>query len=325
MAEQLEHQIAVIDYPGAQQSAIHGLIDLFETANRLNPARDAGASRFSVLRLPADDCRGEYQCGLLALILPPCLTGTVEKGALATLKEWIRARHCEGTIACSVCAGAFILADADLLDDRPATTHWVLAQRFALEFPKVKLDQDKMLVDDGDVLTAGGVMAWTDLGLRLIERWMGKPAMLATARMFLIDPGGREQRFYSSLEPQLAHADAGIVKVQNWLALHYARSVRINTLANLAGLGERTFLRRFQSATGQSPNRYLQQLRVARAKEQLALDERPIDAIAESVGYADVSAFRKIFQRTVGLTPGAYRQRFSVARGSALVPREFQR
>src|SRR3546814_2602828 len=90
----------------------------------------------------------------------------------APIATWLRARHRDGSIVCSVCAGAFVLAESGLLDGCASTTHWALAPEFAARFPDVRLEAERMLIDDGDVLTAGGVMAWTDLGLRLIERWL---------------------------------------------------------------------------------------------------------------------------------------------------------
>ncbi len=305
--------IGILHYTGAQLAAIHGLRDLFETAARLAGARGAAARelRVQVLALHGDE-PPPAGTPLAALILPPRLDGEPTAAEAAALAPWIRARHREGTRVCSVCAGAFLLAASGLLDGRAATTHWTLAERFAMRFPEVRLDIAKLLIDDGDLLTAGGVMAWTDLGLRLIEQLLGPAVMLATARMFLIDPGEREQRYYSSAAPRLAHGDAAVLRAQQWLAAHFTEPVLMPQLAALAGLGERTFLRRFRAAAGDTPTGYLQQLRVARARELLELSDRPVDAVAWQVGYEDTSAFRRVFQRVVGLAPGAYRQRFAV-------------
>lgn len=300
--------VGILHYPGAQLAAIHGLRDLFETAARLAAERGGPARPLQVRVLNASECSDYAGPPLAALILPPRLDGVPGQSEAAELVPWIRARHREGTRICSVCAGAFLLAATGLLDGRAATTHWTLAERF----PKVQLDIAKLLIDDGDLLTAGGVMAWTDLGLRLIEDLLGPAVMLVTARMFLIDPGEREQRYYSSAAPRLAHGDAAVLRAQQWLATHFAEPVSMPQLAAQAGLGERTFLRRFRAATGDTPTVYLQQLRVTRARDLLELSAQPIDAIAWQVGYEDTGAFRRIFQRIVGLAPGAYRQRFAV-------------
>ena len=304
-------RIGILEYPGAQQAAVHGLADLFETAARLESQGASQNPRLQVVHYKAGNYRSQGVAPTAALILPPSLVGTPTSRDAAPFVPWIKAHHRRGTRVCSVCAGAFLLAETGLLDERPATTHWALADTFGQRFPQVRLDVAKLLIDDGDVVTAGGVMAWIDLGLRLIEQLLSPTTMLATARMFLVDPAGREQRFYSSHSPRLGHGDSAILKVQQWLQAQHGATITIAGLARTAGLGERTFLRRFRGATGQTPTSYLQQLRVARARELLELSSLAVDDVAWKVGYADPSAFRKIFQRIMGLSPGAYRQRFS--------------
>ena len=304
-------RIGILDYPHAQQAAVHGLVDLFETAARLDVEQGAARRRIEVERLARRDCGKPPLAPLRALILPPCLVGTPTAAQAAPFLPWLMQRHAGGTWLCSVCAGAFLLAETGLLDGRPATTHWALADAFAQRFPRVRLDAAKLLIDAGDVLTAGGVMAWTDLGLHLIERLLGPAVMLATARMFLIDPAGREQRNYASPTPRLDHGDSVILELQRWLQSSHGSRLSITAMAERSGLGQRTFLRRFQAATGQNPVNYLQQLRVNAARQLLELTARPVDQIAWQVGYEDSSAFHKVFRRVVGLTPGAYRLRFA--------------
>lgn len=306
----LPARIGVLDYPGAQRAAIHGLVDLFETAARLDVERGASRRRIAVESITRKDCRRASATPWAAVILPPCLSGTPTPRDATPFTSWLREQHRRGTRLSSVCAGAFVLAETGLLDGRPATTHWALADSFALRFPNVRLDIAKLLIDDGDLLTAGGVMAWTDLGLRLIEQFTTPAVMIATARMFLLDPAGREQRHYSDPAPRLGHGDAPILRVQHWIKARHGEKLTMAAMCEQARLGERTFLRRFQSATGQTPTAYVQQLRVSRARQLLESSSQAIDRIAWSVGYEDPSAFRKIFHRIVGLSPGEYRRRF---------------
>lgn len=304
-------RIGILAYPGAQAAAVHGLVDLFAVANRLNEGPGPGLE-VQVLqteaRLPGTTVLWT------ALILPPSLGGGDPAKPDAGLVRWLRRCHRLGTLLCSVCAGAFTLAETGLLAGRPATTHWALGATFASRHPEVLLDTDRMIVDEGDLITAGGLMAWVDLGLRLIERYLGPTTMLATARFFLVDPGGREQRFYSPFSPVLTHGDRLVLKAQRWLQTHSGERVGLEVLARKAGLGERTFLRRFQKATGFTPIAYVQHLRVGKARELLEASDRSIDEIAWQVGYEDTGAFRKVFQRVMGLTPGEYRRRFSHVR-----------
>lgn len=304
-------RIAVLAYPGAQRASVHGLVDLFETAARLAAASPVALPDLQVQTFSPEECRGRRGSGLAAAILPPRLTGTITKEEAAPLLPWLRARHREGTSLCSVCAGAFLLASTGLLDGRKATTHWALAGAFAAAYPRVRLDADRMLIDEGDVMTAGGVMAWIDLGLRLVERFLTPALMLQTARMFLVDPPGREQSPYAPHTPATAHGDGAVLRAQHWLTERYAGEISMPRLAAASGLGERTLLRRFKAATGDTPTLYLQRLRVGRARELLELSSKPVDDVAWQVGYGDPGAFRKVFQRVVGITPGEYRRRFA--------------
>lgn len=320
--ERASPHIGLLDYPGAQAAALYGLSDLFLTAARLHGREDPesgpalkvsiwtgrGGGRWA----PGQELSSDPQPPLSALLVPPSLEAERWRREQADLPAWIAQRHREGSLLCSVCAGSFLLAETGLLEGRSATTHWALAEAFRARYPGVDLAIEKMVVDEGDILTAGGLMAWVDLGLRLVERYLGPASLLATARFLLVDPGDREQRFYSRFAPRLDHGDAAVLKAQHWLQTPDAEGARVADMAKMAGLGERTFLRRFQKATGLAPKAYLQHLRVTRAQELLQRGGTTISAVAWQVGYEDPAAFRKVFQRIVGLSPGDYRRRFTI-------------
>ncbi len=247
------------------------------------------------------------------LIAPPSLIMPAKMQSAGHFAGWVRKRRAEGATVCSVCAGAFLLGEAGLLEGREATTHWAFADALSEKYPAIRVNADRMVIDDGDIITAGGILAWADLGLTLVERLQGPSVMLATARFLLVDPPGREQRPYSRFIPRLNHGDAAILKVQHWLQATGARDHTVATLSGHAGLEERTFLRRFAKATGLRPTEYAQQIRIAKAREALELTRRPVEQIAFEVCYVDPSAFRKLFQRITGLAPADYRSRFGVA------------
>ena len=142
--------------------------------------------------------------------------------------------------------------------------------------------------------------------------------MIETGRFLLIDPAGREQRHYSRFAPRLNHGDEMILKVQHWLQAREARAVSVPEMARVAALEDRTFLRRFKVATGMTPTEYVQHLRIGKARELLEFTKRPVDQIAYAVGYEDTSAFRRLFNRIIGLSPGAYRQRFTTPTSTAV-------
>ena len=306
-------RIGIANYPCAQQAAVLGLKDLLEAASRFQQAEASNPHPFQVDLI--DRFSTDAFDSLDTVILPPCLGPRPEGADLAAIARWVAWQHAEGALICSICAGAFALAETGLLNGRQATTHWALAKEFTDTFPKVQLEASRLIIDDGDVITAGGLMAWMDLGLKLVARFMGPAVMLETARFFLIDPGEREQSYYNLFSPNLAHGDARVLKVQHWLQANYQGTVTVPQMAAIAGQEERTFLRRFHSATGLNPSEYLQRLRIAKARERLELTTASIESIAMDVGYLDVSAFRRLFQKIVGLSPRDYRKRFAPAGG----------
>lgn len=304
-------RIGIVAYRGAQAAAVYGLTDLFEAAGRLHTTCPGEPPHLTVQTLRPEEGLPRPDVPFTALVLPPSLGDGEPHGPLGPLVPWLIERHREGTQLCSVCVGAFVLAETGLLAGRPVTTHWALRERFVARFPSVALDTDELVIDDGDIMTAGGVMAWVDLGLRLVARWLGPAVMLDTARYFLVDPGGREQRFYSCFQPALTHGDEAILAAQHWLQAKSSHKITVGMMAKKAGLGERTFLRRFQAATGLRPTEYLQHLRVGKARELLERSSASIDEVARSVGYEDPGGFRKVFHRLMGLSPGEYRRRFA--------------
>ena len=316
-------QIGILAYPDSQLAAIYGLTDLFVEASRISRELSGSAAhglRVTHWRIAPDgrqverslDTQGERPDLPAVVIAPPTLKGPPRPETSGLFAQWLCDRHAEGATLCSICGGAFLLAEAGLLRNRRVTTHWSYAEELARRYPEVRVDIDRLIIDDGDILTSGGIMAWTDLGLRLIDRFLGSPVMLATARYFLIDTAGREQRFYGSFSPRFHHGDEAVLRVQHWLQKEGARAVTLAAMAAHAGLEERTFLRRFRKATEFNPTEYCQRLRVGKAREMLELTSRSIDQVAWDVGYKDAGSFRKVFQKVVGLKPGDYRKRFGV-------------
>jgi transcriptional regulator GlxA family with amidase domain len=328
MAQGQAIEIGLVLYQGAQQASVLGLTDLFFVANRIavsyqkQPGPLLRVTHWQQETPVAPPVRvfdnGENASSVLtALILPPTLAEPPRGAEAGSLTAWLRDQHASGVVLASVCAGAFLLAETGLLAGRPMTTHWAYADQLQERFPRVRVDADRLIIDDGDVISAGGLMSWTDLGLRLVDRLLGPTVMIETARMLLVDLPGREQRYYSVFSPRLTHGDAAILRVQHRLQATQAKDIALATLAALAKLEERTFLRRFQKATGMTTTEYCQHLRVGRARELLQFGTAPIDRVAWEVGYSDQGAFRKVFTRIVGLSPGEYRRRFSAGRGTA--------
>ncbi|MDU9394387.1 GlxA family transcriptional regulator [Pseudomonas sp. zfem002] len=309
-------EIGILVYPGAQMAAVYGLTDLFSVANRL--AADLGMAQRAPLRV----CHWEDSDGVLqvshdshqrnsfqprVMIVPPSLTQEPTAELLERYRQQLRDWHGDGALLVSVCVGVFFIAASGVLDGRSATTHWNFAQSLAERFPRVRVEANLPLLEDGDVITSAGLMAWTDVGLKLVERFLGQTLATETARFLAVEPV-RVKPAGSSFSPRLDHGDEAVLKVQHWLQSTGAREVSVTLMAECAGLEERTFLRRFRSATGLKPTEYCQQVRVGRACRMLEFTRRSIDQIAWGVGYQDPGAFRKVFHKVTGLAPSDYRR-----------------
>lgn len=311
-------EIGLLLYPGAQMAAVLGMTDLFGTANGIVSARRQNAAR--PLRIShwqdgarVHDSGPDAETSPAVLIVPPAFGSPITRQDALPHAEWLRACHAAGTALGSICTGAVVLAETGLLDGRTITTHWTFDQHMRERFPKVRLDLDRMVVEDGDIITGSGAMSWVDVGLKLVDRFLGPDVMVETARTLLVDPPHREQRYYSGFAPNLTHGDTAVLKVQHWLQASGAKEVELSRLVAESGLEGRTFLRRFKKATGLTTTDYIQRLRMTKARELLQFGTMPVDQVAWEVGYGDTSAFRKVFMRITGLSPAAYRQRFRTA------------
>ncbi|MDB6144450.1 MAG: AraC family transcriptional regulator [Pseudomonas sp.] len=314
-------EIGLLIYPGAQMAAVHGLTDLFAVANRLvSEQPEAKLPLLRVTHWSATDGQSiervfDSQPALdsqpVAVLIPPSISGLPSSTSFQPTARWIREQHGAGAVIGSVCVGAFLLAETGLLSGRTVTTHWTAGKALGEQFPLLKVDVDKPMIDDGDLITTAGLMAWAELGLRLVQRLLGPSIAMATARFLVIEHSDSAQ-YGGNFAPILGHGDAAILKVQHWLQGSGAVDVSLTGMAAQAGLEERTFLRRFRSATGLKPTEYCQHLRVGKARELLEFTNRTVDHIAWTVGYQDPGAFRSTFKKITGLSPSDYRGRYGV-------------
>jgi transcriptional regulator GlxA family with amidase domain len=322
-------EIGLLVYPECQLAAVHGLTDLFRIAGEWARAEGSGEADWQQIRVShwhveddtvacVWDSHPRRPHHLTHVIAPPSIVMPERMRSMPTAAQWLNACHEGGAVVCSVCAGAFVLAESGLIDGRRATTHWAFAEALAERYPEVHLAAEAMVVDEGDIMTAGGILAWTDLGLTLVERLLGPGTMLATARFLLIDPPRQAQDVYKAFIPNFEHGDAAVLRAQHLLHASSQTAHSVPELATHAGLADRTFLRRFVRATGLRPTEYLQQVRVMKARDELELGTGNVDQIAWRVGYADTSSFRRLFQRITGVSPQVYRQRFGRSRSPSI-------
>lgn len=311
--------IGLLVYPGVLMSSVYGLSDLFLVANA--QARTLGHSgktiRTSLWSAQTDgvvraNLQGSNESlqNIHVIIAPPTLGEPPVGDRLGYIPGWLRGLHSTGTMLASVCGGVYVLAETGLLSGRTITTHWEHGESVRTRYPDVAVDVEKLIIDEGDIITAGGMMSWIDLGLNLVDRFMGSKVMLATARFMVVDPGAREQRFYSGFRPRLDHGDSAILELQHWLHGTDTKRLTLTAMANRLNLTPRTFLRRFNKATGLNPTEYCQRLKMAKSRELLGRAEFTLEEVARVSGYEDPKAYRQIFRKVFGLSPAEYRVRF---------------
>jgi transcriptional regulator GlxA family with amidase domain len=274
------------------------------------PLRSAAGPGIAVeaalAELPRPDLVIVTDLGLEADVAP--------RGRWAEEAGWVRHAYAAGAVVCSVCTGALFLAEAGLLDGLEATSHWAATGVVRAHYPQVRLRPERILCPAGPehrIVTAGGASTWTELGLYLVARFAGEAEAWRLSKVFVIGDKADGMLPFAALARPRQHEDAAIAAAQLWLADNYTAANPVARMAEVAGLAERTFSRRFRKAKGYGAVEYVQALRLEEAKQMLETTGEATDTIAAAVGYADPVFFRRLFKRSVGVTPARYRQRFA--------------
>jgi transcriptional regulator GlxA family with amidase domain len=225
--------------------------------------------------------------------------------------DWVQLRAKRARRIASVCTGAFVLAASGLLDGRRAATHWSSCAELARRFPKVRVESDPIFVRDGSVWSSAGVTAGIDLALALVEEDLGPKVALAVARflvVFMKRPGGQAQ-FSTALALQAADDKFGAL--HEWINKHLGDDLSLPVLAEQAGMSERSFSRHYAEATGLTPARAIERLRVEAARRLLTESDLPAKRISQRCGFGSEETLRRSFLRLLAVTPQEYRARFS--------------
>lgn len=226
----------------------------------------------------------------------------------AAILPWLQAIAAQSTLICAVGTASCFLAEAGLLNNKPATTHWFYFDEFAKRYPRVRLQRQHLITQAGNLFCAGSVNSLADLMIHFIQRFYGQDIAQQTESHF--SPEIRqsyESHFYSdsifTVQP-----DEDVARIQQWLQSHYRQSINMHELAEEMDLSTRTFNRRFKKATGFSPSDFLQNIRLQHARDLLKESNLGVSEIADQVGYNDGSYFTKLFRKQLGITPLAYRK-----------------
>ena len=249
------------------------------------------------------------------LILIPAFTTSDIKEAVQQNHQylpWLNKQYNNGAEVATFCTGAFLLAASGLLNGKIATTHCDACTAFAAAFPQVNLQADKTVTRDGRLYTSGGATSTFHLLLHLIQRHCGKDMAIRTAKKFAIDMDRDKQSYFSTFQPTKNHNDDLVATAQQKIESSYHDTGTIEEMIKDIPSSRRNMVRRFKQVTGITPIEYLQQTRIAAAKKLLEQTKQQMTEIIFNAGYNDPKAFRKIFRKTVGMTPSEYREKFQV-------------
>ncbi len=227
------------------------------------------------------------------------------------MSGWLKSQAKSAQRLGSLCVGAYLLAEAGLLDGRRATVHWKYARELALRHPLVSVDPNPIWLQDGNLYTSAGISAGIDLALAWVEQDHGSAAALKVARelvLFLRRPGGQDQ-FSASLAAQALGTKA-IHELQVWMAENLNRQITVGSLAERVSMSPRNFARVFTREMGATPSRYLLQLRVEAARRLLEQTDKGPAQISFACGFSSADVMRRAFHRLLGTTPGKYRGHF---------------
>jgi transcriptional regulator GlxA family with amidase domain len=319
--------VEVLAFPDVQLLDVAGPLQVFASAN--DRAAEQGLARPYVVTVVAPESQITATAGLsfAAAALPASASpvdtvivaggqGVMRAANDAELVDWVRGRAGIARRVASVCTGAFLLGAAGLLNGRRAVTHWEYCAELARRHPLVTVDPDPIFIHAGPVWTSAGVTAGIDLALALVEEDLGRQLALAVARhlvVFLKRPGGQAQ-FSAALT--LQSSDDRFASLHEWLRTNLDDDLSLRRLAAQAKkMSERSFLRRYRDATGMTPRRAIERLRVETARQLLAETTMPLKRIAQRCGFGTEETMRRTFLRVQGTGPSDYRARFSAARG----------
>lgn len=309
----MTRNIALVVFPGFQLLDAAGPIAAFEIAERFAPdaytleilAAHAGATPSSAGVAFAADALHD---GPFDTIMIAGGDGTRSLPDLAEIVGWLRRVAPTARRVTSVCSGAYLLAEAGVLDGRRATTHWGRSDDFARRYAQVRLEPDRIYVRDGHVWTSAGITAGIDLALALIEEDLGGDIARSTAQQLVVHqrrPGGQSQ--FSGLVA-LGAVDGRFGTLMDWMREHLAEPLPVERLAARCAMSPRNFARAFAAEVGATPAKAVERLRLEAARSHVEGGREPIDSVAEKVGFGDPERMRRAFLRAFGQPPQALRR-----------------
>ncbi|MGA9334138.1 MAG: helix-turn-helix domain-containing protein [Rudaea sp.] len=323
--------LGILVFDGCMASSVTGPADALYVAQRLADIRAPGAAPrfrstvFSARKKARVRCSAGMEFGGIEpigenpgfdLVLVPGIDHRTQEDILQQRVRLrpelalLRTLHAGDTRIAATCSGTLLLAMTGLLDGHRATTSWWLASTMRKRFPAIRVEEQSLIVEDGDFVTTGASTAVFSLMIRIIAETAGDELAQQTSRMMLLDLERQSQAPYISqaLLEKPRHSLAE--KISHFLDRELHNQISVSRLAGHCGTSERTLLRHFRTHYGVGPLSHIQHLRVERAKALLETTQLSFDEVVERCGYSDVPSFRKLFKRETSLTPAVYRERF---------------
>ncbi|MER6345064.1 GlxA family transcriptional regulator [Streptomyces sp. NPDC001595] len=320
------HRVVIVAFPGTELLDVTGPAEVFSVASRVAGAdrpeyfvqiatADGGpVTTSSGVRLMADLTFDGVSGPIDTLLVPGAIEivdDRVEPVIDHEVTRWLRSAAPRARRFGSICAGAHLLADAGLLEARPATTHWLTARRLAAEHPLVQVDPDPIFIRDGHVWTCAGVTSGMDMALAMVAEDHGQDLALATARMMVmyVKRSGGQSQFSVPLSVQSSEDDR-IDELRMWIAEHLTENLSLEALAARTHLSVRHLTRLFQQRTSTTPAAYVEAARLEAARRLLEDSSRSLPDVAAASGLGSVETLHRVFRRRLGTTPAEYRRRF---------------
>jgi len=248
------------------------------------------------------------------IIIVPSLDEEIERSLKqnAAYVAWIKRSFQQGAHVSSLCTGAFMLGAAGILDGKQATTHWYFADQFKNRFPRTRLREDQVIVDEGNIVTCGAATSFLNLVIYLVGKYFGHDLAVLASKIFLIDMDRPSQLPYRIFSPAVTHHDSAIARSQEFISQNLKTNLGLEELGKQAGMSPRNFSRRFKAATGEPVAVYIQKLRIETAKKLFETTNSSAAEVTYRVGYDDERSFRRLFKKHTGLPPKNYRAKFKM-------------
>lgn len=312
------HTITIVAFDGVQLLDVTGPVEVFTTANQYGADYDVrivsptgvGVRTSSGVTIGVDGMQAGSSSGPTTVVVPgrkawrSAVADTVLIGLVRSL-----AKGADRVV--SVCAGAFVLAEAGLLTGRRAATHWELAPQLAGAYPDVRVEDNPIFIQDGHVITSAGVTAGIDLALHLVERDWGADVARKVAReliVFMARPGGQAQFSARLVAREPRHA--AIRRVLDQVAADPAGVHTVDSMAGVGGLSRRHLARLFRTEVGMTPGQYVESVRIEAARALLEGGSDSVEDVAQQAGFGSSESLRRVFQHALGISPTVYRARF---------------